>query len=72
MKTRITDSNLESMIDRINFKVPNANLSIGHAYGGVRLESNNGSKDISYRLTKRELYEQLITLENFLYHVGSL
>ena len=70
--TRITASDLESIIDRINSKIPNANLIIGHAYGGVRLEANNGSKDISYRLTKKELYDQLITLENFLYHVGSL
>jgi hypothetical protein len=57
---RITNANLEYYVERLN-KLTNGNYCLGYAYGGVKLESNEGSKDISQRLTKRELYNQLIT-----------
>ena len=63
--TRITKDNLNYYLERLN-KLTNGNFNIGYAYGGVKLESNEGSIDISQRLTKRELYYQLVTTINIL------
>ena len=52
---RTTKEDLQYYVDRLN-KLTNGNFCLGYAYGGVRLEANQGSKDISYRLSKKELY----------------
>jgi len=65
MSQRITNENLEYYVERIN-KLTGGDFCLGYAYGGVRLEANKGSVDISYRLTKRELYDQLVTMDNVL------
>jgi hypothetical protein len=65
--TRIKHDDLEYYVNRLN-KLTNSNFDLGYAYGGVRLEANEGSKDISYRLTKKELYLQLVTMVNALEH----
>ena len=64
---RITKENLEYYVERIN-KLTNSNFCLGYAYGGVKLEANNGSVDISQRLSKKELYYQLVTIERALRH----
>jgi hypothetical protein len=64
---RITDKDLEYYVERLN-KLTNSNFCLGYAYGGVRLEANEGSKDISQRLTKKELYLQLVTAVSILEH----
>ena len=66
---RTTKALLETYVERIN-KLTGGNFCIGYAYGGVKLEANNGSVDISQRLTKNELYMQLVTMERALRHVG--
>lgn len=65
--TRTTKDDLQYYVDRLN-KLTNSDFCLGYAYGGVRLEANKGSKDISYRLSKKELYLQLITMLNVLEH----
>jgi hypothetical protein len=64
---RIKNDDLEYYVERLN-KLTNSNFCLGYAYGGVRLEANDGSKDISQRLTKKELYLQLVTMVNALEH----
>lgn len=65
---RTTNEDLQYYVDRLN-KLTNSNFCLGYAYGGVRLEANNGSVDISQRLTKKELYYQLVTMDNALQHI---
>jgi hypothetical protein len=65
--TRIKKDDLQYYVERLN-KLTNSNFCLGYAYGGVRLEANEGSKDISQRLTKKELYLQLVTMVNALEH----
>ena len=67
--TRTTKDDLQYYVDRLN-KLTNGNFCLGYAYGGVRLEANEGSKDISQRLSKKELYLQLVTMVNVLEHAG--
>ena len=66
---RTTKEDLQYYVDRLN-KLTNGNFCLGYAYGGVRLEANEGSKDMSYRLSKKELYLQLITMINVLEHTA--
>ena len=66
---RTTKEDLQYYVDRLN-KLTNGNFCLGYAYGGVRLEANEGSKDISYRLSQKELYLQLITMINVLEHTA--
>ena len=67
--TRTTKDDLQYYVDRLN-KLTNGNFCLGYAYGGVRLEANEGSKDISQRLSKKELYLQLVTMINVLEHTA--
>ena len=66
---RITKENLEYYVERIN-KLTNSNFCLGYAYGGVKLEANEGSVDISQRLSKKELYLQLVTMARALEYAG--
>jgi hypothetical protein len=53
---RTTDKELEAICSGLNIATDNRyDFSIGHAYGGVRLEAKRGSVDVSPRLTKGEL-----------------
>ena len=63
--TRTTKNDLQYYVDRLN-KLTNGDFCLGYAYGGVRLEAANGSVDISQRLSKKELYLQLVTMVNVL------
>jgi hypothetical protein len=67
---RITKENLEYYVERIN-KITGSDFCLGYAYGGVKLEAKNGSVDISQRLTKKELYYQLVTMERALNYSNS-
>lgn len=60
-----TKNDLQYYVDRLN-KLTNGDFCLGYAYGGVRLEAANGSVDISQRLSKKELYLQLVTMVNVL------
>ena len=51
---------------RILSEITGIEYDIDYAYGGVRLVSKDGSRDISLRCTKRELYDQLWTTINVL------
>ena len=62
---RTTKKQVESKVEYLN-KVYDLNLNIGYAYGGARIESNNGSMDISCRGTKSEIYWQLRAIEEVL------
>ena len=64
---RITKDHLNYKLEQIQ-RLTGKTFNIGYAYGGVRLEANGGSKDISGRVTKRELYDQLATCVNILEH----
>ena len=66
---RITNKDLEYYVERLN-KLTNSNFCLGYAYDGVRLEANEGSKDISQRLSKKELYLQLVTMVNVIEHTA--
>lgn len=68
--SRTTNQDLEYYVERIN-TLTGSNFCLGYAYGGVRLEANDGSVDISQRLTKKELYMQLVTIERALSHAKS-
>ncbi len=58
MTTRTTNDNLEALADIINARTKNQyDFTIGHAYGGVRLERKGGSVDVSPRLSMGELRE---------------
>ena len=50
---RVTKNMIESKVEYLNDDY-NLNLNIGYAYGGVKIESNDGSIDISCRGTKAE------------------
>ncbi len=63
--TRTTKDDLQYYVDRLN-KLTNGDFCLGYAYGGVRLEAAKGSVDISQRLSKKELYLQLVTMVNVL------
>ena len=62
---RTTKKQVESKVEYLN-KVYDLNLNIGYAYGGARIESNNGSMDISCRGKKSEIYWQLRAIEEVL------
>jgi hypothetical protein len=66
---RTTNAHLEYYVERIN-KLTGGDFCLGYAYGGVKLEANNGSVDISQRLTKGALYDQLVTMARALEHAG--
>lgn len=54
--TRTTDADLLTLAGLINKATGNTHdFTIGHAYGGVRLERKGGSVDVSPRLSKGEL-----------------
>ena len=63
---RITRKMLDGKIAFIN-KEHGLNLNVGYAYGGSRLESNNGSIDISCRGTKADVYYQLRAVQEVLH-----
>ena len=67
---KITKENIDSEIKYLNEKY-NLSLSVGYAYGKCILEwieNNQGGKsDISFRGTKREIYENLIAIHDTLY-----
>ena len=63
---RITKQQVESKVEYLN-KTFDLNLNIGYAYGGARIESNNGSVDISCRGSKSEIYFQLRAIEEVLW-----
>jgi hypothetical protein len=65
--TRTKKSDLEFYVERIN-KLTGSNFCLGYAYGGVKLEAADGSVDISQRLSLKELYYQLVTIERVLTH----
>lgn len=65
---RHTKKELEFLVNRLNAET-GSNFCLGYAYGGVRLEANSGSKDISQRLTTGQLYDQLATALNILDHI---
>ena len=77
---RVTKNTIESKVEYLN-KEYDLNLNIGYAYGGARIESNDGMIDISCRGTKSEIYWQLRAIEGILsikrdygslnpYHIG--
>ena len=51
---RTTKADLEAIVQRLN-AITEGNYSIDGAYGGFRLVSGGGGRDISPRLTKSEL-----------------
>ena len=57
MTTRITRKDLDRLCELLNKMMPEADFSIGGAYGGWRLERNHESVDVSPRLSKPELYQ---------------
>jgi hypothetical protein len=57
MKDAITKKQLDHYVAILNNQLPNADFSVGYAYGGARLEAKNGSRDVSPRRTKRDVYE---------------
>jgi hypothetical protein len=67
--TRTTKDDLEYYVERIN-KLTGSDFCLGYAYGGVKLEAKNGSVDISQRLSKKELYMQLVTMARALEYAG--
>lgn len=67
--TRTTDKDLNQLCDMLNKDTDNRyDFSIGHAYGGVRLESHNGSRDVSPRLSKGELSQWMHAFHSGLSH----
>lgn len=76
MADRITWSNLRARVGVINAILNDLGVDIGAdvsgAYGGVALVGFNGSVDFSRtgHIPKRELYQQLITLETVLFEVS--
>jgi hypothetical protein len=59
--TRITQGHLERQVDILN-SMTGGGYVLGWAYGGVRLEKDNGSRDISPRGTKRQVSEYVTTV----------
>ena len=69
MTTRTTDKQLYELAALINRATDGRyKVSIDHAYGGVRLESHGGSRDVSPRLTKGELRQWMQAFLDGLYH----
>jgi len=62
---RVTKNMIESKVEYLNDDY-NLNLNIGYAYGGVKIEVNDGSMDISCRGSKSEIYFQLRAIEEVL------
>ena len=56
---RVTQADLERMCGVLNRSAAGRDYSIGYAYGQPRLESHAGSRDVSPRLSKPELYQWL-------------
>ena len=68
---RITKTDLHQQINFINRKLKPYNIELGLsiAYGGYRLIQKRGcggEHDLSYRLTARELYYCLNSIDNLL------
>lgn len=71
---RVTKKDLNTIVNRINSILKEngkkEKYCIDIAYGGYRLcrivNENGGCRDISFRVTCRELYNTLYTLENVL------
>jgi len=57
VRQAITQKQLNHYCGILDSKLPNAGFSIGYAYGQPRLEAERGSRDVSPRGTKREVYE---------------
>jgi hypothetical protein len=57
---RITKAHLERQVGILN-RITGGGYLLGWAYGGVRLEGDNGSRDISPRGSKREVSAYLTT-----------
>lgn len=55
---RVTEAELQALVNRLR-QMTGYDYSLGFAYGGVRLEKDMGSIDVSPRLSKREMYEWL-------------
>ena len=70
MATRTTDKQLYELAALINRATDGRyKVSISHhAYGGVRLESHDGSADLSPRMTKGELRQWMQAFLDGLYH----
>lgn len=55
--TRATRKDLQSIVDVINRQTDNRyGFTLGKQLGGYRLESNNGSRDVSPRLPASQMY----------------
>lgn len=72
-KMRTSKKDLYFMIDRINHILEEKGMknsySLNIAYGGyrlVQLTETGGERDISYRMTCKELYYALLAIENVL------
>jgi hypothetical protein len=57
---RVTKQMLNRQVSMINENAGKPIVSLGWAYGGVRLESADGGKNLSCRGTKQEIYWQLV------------
>ena len=70
---RITTEDIEREVKVLNgyFGIQDSDtegrFDVDYAYGGCKLVRNNGSRNISKRGTKRELYEQLYAINKVIY-----
>ena len=69
MATRITRHDLDNLVRYLNDELPDHDFAIDGAYGGVKLTSHSGSRDVSTIGfgTKRELYEWIHAFRAGLY-----
>ena len=70
MTERITVKEIEGMLDRLNGNTK-GRYQLDQSYGGYRLEfvldeKSGGVSDISFRHTKREIYDVLYTCNRVL------
>ena len=73
MKDRITQARLQLLVDHLNKMTDNKmDYSIGYAYGGARLESHNGSRNVLTRGTKREQWELIHAMLKGIYTIQDL
>lgn len=57
MATRVTDAQLYKMVEEINESTDNLyDFSLDFAYGGVRLVRDGGSREVSGRMSRPELW----------------
>lgn len=59
---KVSKQDLEEAVARLN-SYGLRDFSIGWAYGGARLESNTQTRDVSPRLSKRELLQWIHAYE---------